>query len=96
MDATGARPLRIGLFLPTWTAGEGLPSWTSAAYPRGPRWGDVLATARLAEQTGFDSLWVCDHMLMDDDWDAPDDGVLGPAALGNGTWDAWALLRLCW
>jgi alkanesulfonate monooxygenase SsuD/methylene tetrahydromethanopterin reductase-like flavin-dependent oxidoreductase (luciferase family) len=92
MDATGARPLRIGLFLPTWTPGDGLPSWTSAGYPHGPRWGDVLETARLAEQAGLDSLWVCDHMLMDEDWEVADDGVLGPAALGNGTWDAWALL----
>ena len=31
-------------------------------------------------------------MLMDDDWGAPDDGVLRPAALGSGTWDAWAVL----
>jgi alkanesulfonate monooxygenase SsuD/methylene tetrahydromethanopterin reductase-like flavin-dependent oxidoreductase (luciferase family) len=92
MDATEARPLQVGLFLPTWTSGEGLPAWTTDVYPDGPRWGDLLATARLAEEAGFDSLWVCDHMLMDDDWDAPDTGVLGPAAVGNGTWDAWALL----
>jgi len=25
MDATGARPLRVGMFLTTWTPGEGLP-----------------------------------------------------------------------
>ena len=92
MDATVTRPLRVGLFLPTWTPGNGMEAWTSAAYPDGPRWGDILATARLAEDAGFDSVWVCDHMLMDDDWEAPDDGVLGPAALGSGTWDAWALL----
>ena len=79
MDATTARPLQIGLFLPTWTSGEGLPAWTSAAYPDGPRWGGRArdrATSR--SEAGFDSLWVCDHMLMDDDWEAPDDGVLGP------------------
>jgi alkanesulfonate monooxygenase SsuD/methylene tetrahydromethanopterin reductase-like flavin-dependent oxidoreductase (luciferase family) len=92
MHETAARPLKVGLFLPTWTPGEGLPAWTSAGYPDGPRWGDILATARLVEDAGFDSLWVCDHMLMDDDWEAPDDGVLGPAVLGNGTWDAWAIL----
>jgi alkanesulfonate monooxygenase SsuD/methylene tetrahydromethanopterin reductase-like flavin-dependent oxidoreductase (luciferase family) len=92
MDATAARQLRVGLFLPTWTSGEGLPAWTSAGYPDGPRWTDILATAQLAEQAGFDSLWACDHMLMDDDWVAPDDGVLGPAADGMGTWDAWAIL----
>jgi alkanesulfonate monooxygenase SsuD/methylene tetrahydromethanopterin reductase-like flavin-dependent oxidoreductase (luciferase family) len=92
MDATVVRPLRVGLFLPTWTPGEGLPAWTSAAYPDGPSWRDILATARLAEDAGFDSLWACDHMLMDEDWDVPDDRVLGPAAVGNGTWDVWAVL----
>ena len=85
-------PFRIGLCLPIWTAGDGLPAWTGFPGDGIPRWADVLGTARLAEQAGFDSLWVPDHMLMDDDWGAPDDGALQGTARASGSWDAWAVL----
>ena len=52
MDATVTRPLQVGLFLPTWTPGEGLPAWTSAPYPDGPRWGDVLEQIKHEFATG--------------------------------------------
>ncbi|MFN8591685.1 MAG: LLM class flavin-dependent oxidoreductase [Thermomicrobiales bacterium] len=49
------RPLKVGLFLTPWIEAD-------TGHP--PRWGDVLARARLAEQAGFDSIWVSDHLLI--------------------------------
>jgi probable F420-dependent oxidoreductase len=43
--------LELGLVLPTWTTGA-------------LRWGDVLDIAREAESSGFDALWVTDHLLL--------------------------------
>jgi alkanesulfonate monooxygenase SsuD/methylene tetrahydromethanopterin reductase-like flavin-dependent oxidoreductase (luciferase family) len=45
------------------------------------RWPELLAMARAAEEVGFDSIWVGDHMLYRDD----DRGERGP-------WDAWTTL----
>jgi alkanesulfonate monooxygenase SsuD/methylene tetrahydromethanopterin reductase-like flavin-dependent oxidoreductase (luciferase family) len=45
------------------------------------RWPELLAMARAAEEVGFDSIWVGDHMLYRDD----DRGERGP-------WDAWTIL----
>jgi alkanesulfonate monooxygenase SsuD/methylene tetrahydromethanopterin reductase-like flavin-dependent oxidoreductase (luciferase family) len=64
------RLLKVGLFLTPWIEGG------SGAVPR---WGDVLARARLAEQAGFDSIWVSDHLLMRFD-DAPP----------IGGWEGWS------
>ena len=86
------RGLRVGLFVPTWTEGSGMPAWTTAGLGAVPTWRDVVDTARLAEDAGVDSLWVCDHMLMDDDWEAPEDGVLRPTHGASGCRDAWAVL----
>ena len=50
-----APPLKVGLFLTPWIeGGDGLV----------PRWANVLARAQMAEQAGFDSIWVSDHLLM--------------------------------
>jgi alkanesulfonate monooxygenase SsuD/methylene tetrahydromethanopterin reductase-like flavin-dependent oxidoreductase (luciferase family) len=47
--------LKVGLFLTPWIeGGDGLV----------PRWANVLARAQMAEQAGFDSIWVSDHLLM--------------------------------
>jgi alkanesulfonate monooxygenase SsuD/methylene tetrahydromethanopterin reductase-like flavin-dependent oxidoreductase (luciferase family) len=43
--------LRLGLILPTWTT-------TSV------RWSEVVEIASVAEDVGFDSLWVSDHLLL--------------------------------
>jgi alkanesulfonate monooxygenase SsuD/methylene tetrahydromethanopterin reductase-like flavin-dependent oxidoreductase (luciferase family) len=49
------RPLKVGLFLTPWVeGGDGTV----------PRWSNVLARALRAEQAGFDSIWVSDHLLM--------------------------------
>jgi probable F420-dependent oxidoreductase len=61
------RPLRIGVQLPE--------------VEREVRWPEYAAMARAAEEVGFDSIWVGDHMLYRGD----DRGERGP-------WDAWALL----
>jgi alkanesulfonate monooxygenase SsuD/methylene tetrahydromethanopterin reductase-like flavin-dependent oxidoreductase (luciferase family) len=50
-----ARPLKVGLNLPTVDG---------SMAGRSPRWTDLLALARQAEACGFDSLWVPDHMLV--------------------------------
>ena len=49
------RPLKIGLFLTPWIEGSD---------GQVPRWSDVLARGRAAEQAGFDSIWVSDHLLI--------------------------------
>lgn len=68
------RPLQVGLHLPH---AEGMMDGQT------PRWGDILAMARLAEDVGFDSLWVMDHLLLHlPGWE--DD----PA----GVWEGWSML----
>jgi probable F420-dependent oxidoreductase len=47
---------------------------------RDVRWPEYLAIARAAEESGFDSIWVGDHLLYRDDR-----GERGP-------WEAWTLL----
>ena len=42
------------------------------------RWPEYVAMARAAEEVGFDSIWLGDHLLYDD----PD----------RGPWEAWTLL----
>jgi probable F420-dependent oxidoreductase len=45
------------------------------------RWPEYAAMARAAEEAGFDSIWVGDHLLYRDD-ERPE----------RGPWDAWGLL----
>jgi hypothetical protein len=49
-----ARSPKVGLLLP---AGEQMLGGGTA------RWEDLLALARRAEELGFDSLWLVDHVL---------------------------------
>jgi alkanesulfonate monooxygenase SsuD/methylene tetrahydromethanopterin reductase-like flavin-dependent oxidoreductase (luciferase family) len=51
---TVGRPLKVGLYIPN---GDGYMSGTIN------RWSDVLAMATAAEDAGFDSVWVADHMI---------------------------------
>ena len=50
-----------------------------------PRWQDILAMARAAEATGFDALWVSDHVGFGD----PGSGLDGD---WDGAWESWTLL----
>jgi alkanesulfonate monooxygenase SsuD/methylene tetrahydromethanopterin reductase-like flavin-dependent oxidoreductase (luciferase family) len=66
------RPLKVGVELPI-------------AEDKGrngvPRWTDVSRMARCAEDVGFDSIWIEDHLLFRQDGRAT-----------QGVWEGWALL----
>lgn len=64
------RPLKIGLFLTPWIEGSD---------GHVPRWSDVLARGRAAEEADFDSIWVSDHLLIQ-----TDDGET------LGGWEGWS------
>lgn len=66
------RALKVGLLLP---AGEHMLGGTTA------RWDDLLALARRAEELGFDSLWLPDHVLFE-----------AGGTKGIGIWESWALM----
>jgi alkanesulfonate monooxygenase SsuD/methylene tetrahydromethanopterin reductase-like flavin-dependent oxidoreductase (luciferase family) len=61
------RPLKIGLQLP------------EIEYVA--RWRELSAMARRAEDLGFDSLWVGDHLL-----------YRNPGDVSKGPWEAWSLM----
>src|SRR5690349_17989828 len=69
-ERSGRRPLKVGLFVDA--VGMTTPDG------RTPRWSDILAFARAAEDAGFDSLWVPDHLLAP----PPREGV----------WECWSVL----
>lgn len=72
---SGGRPLRVGLLLPQM---EGAMAGDT------PRWRDLAAIARRAEEVGFDSLWAIDHLVVyerDGDERRP-----------KGVWECWSLL----
>src|SRR5881227_1574380 len=62
-----ASPLSVGVQLPE--------------VEREVRWPELRAMARAAEECGFDSIWVGDHML-----------YRGDGRPERGPWDAWTLL----
>jgi probable F420-dependent oxidoreductase len=71
-----ARRLKVGLFLP---AGE-------LFFMGGtPRWDDIVAMARDAEDAGFDSVWIMDHLLIESD-------TPGWEGVEHGAWECWSLL----
>ncbi len=61
------RPLELGIQLPE--------------VEREVRWPEIVAIARAAEEVGFDSLWLGDHLLYREDG-RPE----------RGPWDAWTVL----
>jgi probable F420-dependent oxidoreductase len=61
------QPLRVGIQLPE--------------VEREVRWPEVLAMARAAEETGFDSIWLGDHLL-----------YRGGGRPERGPWDVWTQL----
>jgi probable F420-dependent oxidoreductase len=63
----GVRPLRVGIQLPE--------------VERDVRWPEYVGMTRAAEEVGFDSLWVGDHLL-----------YRGDGGRERGPWDAWTLL----
>jgi probable F420-dependent oxidoreductase len=69
---TRQRPFKIGLFVPHFEQ-----PWNGSSL----RWTDIAAMARGAEEAGFDSLWLPDHLLF-----------RFPEVFQQGAWDAWSLL----
>ncbi|MFP6782651.1 MAG: LLM class flavin-dependent oxidoreductase, partial [Gammaproteobacteria bacterium] len=74
-EREGIRPdtMKVGLMMPQ---GDGM---------RGPgtrRWRDMAAMAQLAEDIGFDSVWLVDHFLY----------LLESEDSPRGYWEAWTLL----
>ncbi len=72
MAQTTTRPLKVGLALPD---SEGYFDGGTA------RWSDLAAMARRAEEAGFDSLWVQDHLLF-----------RFPGQEPEGPWESFSLL----
>src|SRR5262249_35802702 len=68
-----ARPLKIGLVVPTIEEDDG----------HTPRWNEIKALAQHAEATGFDSLWMPDHLIYD--YGEPDRPL-------HGVWECWSIL----
>ena len=75
------RPLKVGLLLPD-TEGQ--------LDGRTPRWPEIKEMALAAEQVGFDSVWVTDHLIHRPDDATPGDGSSqeGP----RGPWECWSML----
>jgi probable F420-dependent oxidoreductase len=66
------RPFKIGLFVPHFEQ-----PWNGSSLD----WADITAMARRAEEVGFDSFWLPDHLL-----------YRFPQVHQQGAWDAWSLL----
>ena len=47
-----------------------------------PRWSEMLAMARRAEELGFATLWIADHLIIE---------VPRPGSRPEGCWEAWSL-----
>src|ERR671917_570668 len=69
---TRRRPFKIGLFAPHFEQ-----PWNGGSL----RWADIAAMAQRAEEVGFDSIWLPDHLLF-----------RFPQVNQQGAWDAWSLL----
>lgn len=63
------------------TLGLNLPYTDGAMDGATPRWADVLAMARAAEDAGFDAVWLSDHV-----------GFGDPDGEWSGAWESWTLL----
>ena len=72
MTREGRRPLKVGVELPI-------------AVDKGrhgtPRWTDIAEMARQAEQIGFDSVWIEDHLLFRQE-----------GRVSQGVWEGWAVI----
>lgn len=78
--------LKIGLLL---------PNWTGAMNGHTPRVSEVVAMAQLAEQLGFDTVWVADHFYYEPYTDFAVVGVELPDefdGVKNGAWECWTLM----
>jgi probable F420-dependent oxidoreductase len=72
-EPTRKRPVKVGLLLSPATERAG----------EAARWRDLLAVARRAEEVGFDSLWLPDHLLA---------GWAFEGSRPEGGWELWSTL----
>src|SRR5262249_11819737 len=79
MNQPTKRPLKVGLFLPF---AENMIDGKS------PRWSDLVSMAQCAEDVGFDSLWLGDHLVIRSDQPIP----WASGAKNIGTWECWSVL----
>src|SRR3712207_5814357 len=70
----GKRSFKLGVILP-----EAEYDMAGAT----PRWSDLSAMARMAEEIGFDSVWFVDHLIYRDDMTTLDQ---------QGVWECWSIL----
>jgi alkanesulfonate monooxygenase SsuD/methylene tetrahydromethanopterin reductase-like flavin-dependent oxidoreductase (luciferase family) len=68
-----ARPLKVGFILPQLD-GRRIGS--------APRWNEIVAMAERAEEIGFDSLWLVDHLLYQ----------FYEGDIVRGVWECWSLM----
>ncbi len=66
------RPIKVGLII---TSVEDRGGTTT------PSWHDLAARARVAEDVGFDSIWIPDHLIH-----------RPPGTPDYGIWEAWSLV----
>ena len=79
MDQPNNQPLKVGVFLPF--AEYAMDGAT-------PRWSNLMRLAQCVEDSGFDSLWLGDHLLFR--FDEPISWADG--ATTSGAWDCWSIL----
>ena len=73
MTDTQRRPFGVGLLImPTEDPARGTA----------PRWTEILAMVRRAEELGFDTVWIPDHLIID---------IPRPGAQPEGAWEGWSL-----
>jgi alkanesulfonate monooxygenase SsuD/methylene tetrahydromethanopterin reductase-like flavin-dependent oxidoreductase (luciferase family) len=72
VSAVEPHRLKVGLYIPN---GDGSMS------PVVKRWRDIREHSMLAEQVGFDSVWVADHMIFDFEGEPV-----------QGRWECWTVL----
>src|SRR3954468_2026323 len=70
------RPLKVGLLL---------PQYERQMDGKTPHWADLAAQIKYAEDAGFDSIWLTDHLLFRF-------GQRFGIKVQVGTWECWSLL----
>ena len=83
MTPSSTRPLQVGVILPDT---EHQMNGGSA------RWSDLAAMARKAEEVGFDSVWVTDHLIHRSDPTESSAESGGDRRELEGPWECWSLL----
>jgi probable F420-dependent oxidoreductase len=64
-----------------FSLGLNLPYTEGQMDGRTPRWTDIVAMAKAAEEVGFDAAWISDHV-----------GFGDPGGNWSGAWESWTLL----